>query len=101
MATAQKNRLPHAAKSENVEIVKEFQPKRAGKRNAVRGGTMKARIAAVMISLFVIAVAVTAHGNKKHVMGILQSVSADAVTVKMGDGTIVTVGLTAATMDVI
>ena len=62
---------------------------------------MKARIAAVMISLFVIAVAVTAHGNKKHVMGILQSISAEAVTVKTGDGKIVTVRLTAATIYVL
>ena len=59
---------------------------------------MKTRIAAVMISLFVIAVAVTAHGDKKHVMGILQSISAEAVTVKLGDGKIVTVKLTAATV---
>jgi hypothetical protein len=59
---------------------------------------MKARIAAVMILMFVIAMAVMAHGDKKHVMGILQSVSADAVTVKTGDGKIVTVRLTATTM---
>ena len=59
---------------------------------------MKTRIAAVMISLFMIAAAVTAHGNKKHVMGILQSISAEAVTVKTGDGKIVTVRLTATTM---
>ena len=59
---------------------------------------MKTRIAAVMISLFMIAAAVTAHGNKKHVMGILQSISAEAMTVKTGDGKIVTVRLTATTM---
>ena len=55
-------------------------------------------IAAAVISLFVIAMAVTAHGDKKHVMGILQSISAEAVTVKTGDGKIVTVRLTATTM---
>lgn len=62
---------------------------------------MKARIAAVMISMLVIAVAVMAHGDKKHVMGILHSVTADAVTVKTGDGKIVTVRLTATTMYVL
>lgn len=62
---------------------------------------MKARIAAVMISMFVIAVAVMAHGDKRHVMGVLQSVSAEAVTVKEGDGKIVTVKLTAATIYVL
>ncbi|HLK06273.1 MAG TPA: hypothetical protein VKT53_17690 [Candidatus Acidoferrum sp.] len=59
---------------------------------------MKARIAAVMVSFFVIAVAVLAHGDKKHVMGILQTVTADAVTVKLGDGKIVQVKLTATTI---
>jgi hypothetical protein len=59
---------------------------------------MKTRIAAVVISLFMIAMAVMAHGDKKHVMGILQSVSAEAVTIKLGDGKIVTVKLTAATV---
>jgi hypothetical protein len=58
---------------------------------------MKARVAAVILSFFVIAVMVMAHGDKKHVMGILQSVNADAVSVKMGDGKIVIVRLTAAT----
>ena len=70
----------------------------SGKRIEIKGGAMKARIAAVMLSLFMIAAAVTAHGNKKHVMGILQSISAEAVTVKTGDGKIVTVRLTATTM---
>ena len=62
---------------------------------------MKARIAAVMISFFVIAVAVMAHGDKKHVMGILQSVTAEAVTVKTGDGKSVTVRLAAETVYVL
>ncbi|HLZ11067.1 MAG TPA: hypothetical protein VKP58_00645 [Candidatus Acidoferrum sp.] len=59
---------------------------------------MKARIAAVTISFFVLAIAVLAHGDKKHVMGIVQSVSTEAVTVKLGDGKIVTVKLTATTI---
>lgn len=59
---------------------------------------MKARIAAVMACVLVLAVAVMAHGDKKHVMGVLQSVSAEAVTVREGDGKIVTVKLTPNTM---
>lgn len=59
---------------------------------------MKTRIAATIVAFFVMALAVMAHGDKKHVMGVLQSVTADAVTVKQGDGKVVTVKLTAATM---
>lgn len=59
---------------------------------------MKARIATTMVCVLMLAIAVAAHGDKKHVMGLLQSVSADAVTVKEGDGKIVTVKLTPNTM---
>jgi hypothetical protein len=59
---------------------------------------MKTRIAAVMISLLVIAVAVLAHGDKKHVMGVLDKVSADSVFVKTADGKIIEVKLAATTV---
>ena len=59
---------------------------------------MKTKVAATIVAIFVMAIAVMAHGDKKHVMGVLQSVTADAVTVKQGDGKIVTVKLTSATI---
>lgn len=59
---------------------------------------MKARIVAVMASVLMIAVAVVAHGDKKHVMGVLDKVSADSVFVKTGDGKIVEIKLVATTV---
>src|SRR5690349_21948368 len=67
-------------------------------QSEISGGTMKARIATTMVCALMLAIAIAAHGDKKHVMGLLQSVSADAVTVKEGDGKIVTVKLTPNTM---
>ena len=62
---------------------------------------MKKRMTAAAAAFLAITMAVAAHGDKKHVMGILQSVSAEAVTVKEGDGKIVTVKLTPTTMYVL
>lgn len=59
---------------------------------------MKGRMTVAVVAFLAIAMALVAHGDKKHVMGILQSVSAEAVTVKEGDGKIVTVKLTPTTM---
>ncbi len=59
---------------------------------------MKTKAAAAIVAFLLMAAAVVAHGDKKHVMGLLQSVSAEAVTVKEGDGKIVTVKLTPTTM---
>jgi len=58
---------------------------------------MKARIAAVMVSLLLIAVAVMAHGDKKHVMGVIEKVGAESVSVKTADGKVVDVKLAAGT----
>jgi|SRR5215471_6118007 len=62
---------------------------------------MRNRVATTIVAFLVIAMAVAAHGDKKHVMGVLQSVTADAVTVKQGDGKIVLVKLTPTTMYVL
>lgn len=62
---------------------------------------MKTRVTAAAVTFLVMAMAVVAHGDKKHVIGVLQSVSAEAVTVKEGDGKIVTVKLTPATIYVL
>ena len=59
---------------------------------------MKTKVSVALIAFFVMTAALFAHGDKKHVMGILQSISAEAVTVKEGDGKIVTVKLTPTTM---
>ena len=56
------------------------------------------KITAAVAVFLVIAMAIAAHGEKKHVVGVLQSVTAEAVTVKEGDGKIVTVKLTPTTM---
>jgi hypothetical protein len=58
---------------------------------------MKVRIAATFLAL-VFAVAVFAHGDKVHVTGILEKVSADTVSVKTADGKIVEVKLAPTTV---
>ena len=58
---------------------------------------MKVRIAATFLAL-VFAAAVFAHGDKVHVTGTLEKVSADAVSVKTTDGKIVEVKLAPTTV---
>ncbi len=62
---------------------------------------MRRKVSVTLVAFLLIAVAAFAHGDKKHVMGVLHSVSAEAVTVKEGDGKIVTVKLTPATIYVL
>lgn len=59
---------------------------------------MRTKVSVAVAAVLVMTMTVFAHGDKKHVMGILQSVSAEAVTVKEGDGKIVMVKLTPTTM---
>lgn len=58
---------------------------------------MKLRWLSLILALAV-AVPVLAHGNKKHVMGTLEKVSAESVTVKTADGKMVEVKLAPDTM---
>ena len=58
---------------------------------------MKTRIAALFVLFTAIAAMSLAHGNKKHVMGIVESVSAGEMVVKQADGSSVTVKLVAGT----
>ena len=62
---------------------------------------MRMRSFALVFSLLLIAGAAFAHGDKKHVTGTVEKVSADAVTVKTADGSSVEVKLVAATMYVL
>lgn len=62
---------------------------------------MRTKVSVAVVAFVAMAMAVAAHGDKKHVMGVLQRVSAEAVTVKEGDGKIVTVKLTQTTMYVL
>jgi hypothetical protein len=58
---------------------------------------MKVRVAAVLFVLM-FAMATFAHGDKVHVMGLLERVSADSVSVKTTDGKSVEVKLAATTV---
>ena len=60
---------------------------------------MKIRWSTVLSLLIVLAVAsnVFAHGNKKHVMGTLEKISPQSVTVKTADGKLVEIKLAAET----
>jgi hypothetical protein len=58
---------------------------------------MKVRVAAVLFVLM-FAVAAFAHGDKVHVMGTLEKVGADSVSVKTADGKSVEVKLAATTV---
>lgn len=58
---------------------------------------MKVRMAAVFLTL-AFAMAVFAHGDKVHVTGVIQSVGADSISVKTGDGKNVEVKLAATTV---
>ena len=61
---------------------------------------MKVRTVAILFSLL-FAAAAFAHGDKKHVMGVLEKVSADAISVKTADGKSVEVKLAPTTMYVL
>lgn len=59
---------------------------------------MKLRFLSLMALAALLANAVLAHGDKKHVVGTLEKVNADSVVVKTADGKSVEVKLAAATM---
>ena len=59
---------------------------------------MRVRSFALVLSFALIACAALAHGDKKHVIGTVEKMGADSVTVKTGDGTSVEVKLVAATV---
>jgi|SRR5258708_595326 len=58
---------------------------------------MKLRWIALLIAI-TFALPVFAHGDKKHVIGIIEKISAESVTVKTADGKLVEVKLAAATV---
>jgi hypothetical protein len=58
---------------------------------------MKVRFVALLFSLAIVLGAAFAHGDKKHVIGTVEKVSADSVTVKTADGNSVEVKLVATT----
>lgn len=58
---------------------------------------MKLRSLAILFSFLMVACVAAAHGDKKHVVGVVEKVSADSVTVKQADGNSVEVKLVAAT----
>jgi translation initiation factor IF-1 len=59
---------------------------------------MKFRFVSLLALIALAAVAVFAHGDKKHVVGTLEKVNADCVVVKTADGKSVEVKLAAATV---
>jgi hypothetical protein len=59
---------------------------------------MKLRTLAVVFSLLFVACLAAAHGDKKHVIGTIEKMSADSVTVKTAVGGLVEVKLVASTM---
>jgi hypothetical protein len=58
---------------------------------------MKLRSLAVLLSIGLIAGSALAHGDKKHVVGTVEKMSADSVTVKTADGKSIEVKLVAST----
>lgn len=58
---------------------------------------MKLRSFALLLSLALMVTVALAHGDKKHVVGTVEKVTADSVTVKTADGNSVEVKLVAAT----
>jgi hypothetical protein len=59
---------------------------------------MKLRFGAFFLAIALISVAAFAHGDKKHVSGTIQKITADAVIVKTADGTPVEVKLVSSTV---
>lgn len=58
---------------------------------------MKLRAIVMLFSLLIVACLAAAHGDKKHVIGTVEKVSADSVTIKTAEGS-VEVKLVASTM---
>jgi hypothetical protein len=58
---------------------------------------MRLRTFGLLLSLALLASAALAHGDKKHVVGTVDKVSTDSVTVKIADGSLVEVKLVSAT----
>jgi hypothetical protein len=58
---------------------------------------MRLRTFGLFLSLALLASVTLAHGDKKHVVGTVDKVSADSVTVKIADGSLVEVKLVSAT----
>ena len=59
---------------------------------------MTRRFFTTLLAFFLVAVTLSAHGDKKHVIGTIEKISADSVTVKTADGKSVEVKLAAATV---
>jgi len=59
---------------------------------------MRLRFAAFLLSMAMIGGGLFAHGDKKHVSGTIQKITADSVFVKTADGTFVEVKLVSATV---
>ena len=59
---------------------------------------MKLRTLSVVFSLLLVACLAAAHGDKKHVIGTIEKMSPDSVTVKTAVGGLVEVKLVASTM---
>jgi hypothetical protein len=59
---------------------------------------MKLRFAALLLAIALIGGAAFAHGDKKHVSGTIQKITADSVFVKTADGTSVEVKLVSSTV---
>ena len=59
---------------------------------------MKVRFAALLVAITLIGGAAFAHGDKKHVSGTIQKITADSVFVKTADGTSVEVKLVSSTV---
>lgn len=59
---------------------------------------MKVRSLSILFSLLLVACLAVAHGDKKHVIGTIEKMSADSVTVKTAVGGLVEVKLVASTM---
>jgi hypothetical protein len=62
---------------------------------------MKIRYATCILLLAFVAGVTFAHGNKKHVFGTVEKVTADSVSVKTADGKLIEVKLVAATVFVL
>jgi hypothetical protein len=70
----------------------------ANKRRVSGGLSMKLRIGMLALVLAVVAGAVLAHGNKVHVLGTVEKIGTDSLSVKAKDGKSVEVKLAASTV---
>lgn len=59
---------------------------------------MRAKVFTLLAAALLMATAVLAHGDKKHVIGTLEKINTDSVVVKTADGKSVEVKLVASTM---